>query len=125
MVNDSMDDGPGCMTVGFPFAAVIFDCDSVLVASERLINDLEAGLLSQLGLSLSPADTRARFKGHTVAEVVAIVETLLRERLPADWLYEWGMRTALGFAGDLQAVPGVRGVLDWLASRAIPLGVAS
>src|SRR6185295_18944372 len=88
-------------------------------------NDLEARLLSQLGLPLSPSDTRARFKGHTVAEIVTINETLLQERLSPDWLYEWGMRTALGFARDLRVVPGVREVLDLLASRDIPLGVAS
>src|SRR5258705_13012907 len=113
------------MAASFPYAAVIIDCDGVVVASERLINDLEARLLSQLGLTLSAADTRTRFKGHTVAEIVAIVERLLGERLSPDWLYEWGMRTALGFARDLQVVPGVRAVLDVLASSDIPLGVAS
>lgn len=113
------------MSASLPFAAVIFDCDGVLVASERLINDLEARLLGDLGLSLSPAEVRARFKGHTVAEVVTIIESLLRERLPADWLYEWGMQTALAFSRDLRAIPGVRAVLDALTSSDIPLGVVS
>lgn len=69
------------MTAGVPFGAVIFDCDGVLVASEALVNDIEARLLSRLGLALSPTEARTRFKGHTVAEIVAMVEGLLRERL--------------------------------------------
>src|SRR6266516_1928192 len=111
------------MTAGFPFGAVIFDCDGVLVASEALVNDIEARLLAGLGLALSPAETRTRFKGRTVAEIVAIVEELLRERLSPDWLYDWGMHTALGFVKDLRVVPGVRIVLELLAALGIPLGV--
>lgn len=107
------------------FDAVIFDCDGVLVASERLINRVEAGLLAGLGLRVSPDDTRTRFKGHTLPEVVSLLEAEIAARLPVDWGYEWGMHTALGFVKDLRAVPGVHDVLVWLAGRGIPVGVAS
>jgi HAD superfamily hydrolase (TIGR01509 family) len=108
-----------------PFDAVIFDCDGVLVASERLVNDIEARLLSGLGLTLSAEEARARCKGRTVAEIAAALESQLQQRLPAEWCYEWGIYTALGFVKGLQPVPGVRGVLDRLAGRGTPLCVAS
>ncbi len=108
-----------------PFDAVIFDCDGVLVDSERLVNDLEARLLAELGLRLTPDEARTRFKGLTVGGVAAAVEKLLEERLSADWTYDWGISTAFTFVRGLTAVEGVRAVVAGLAEHGVPLGVAS
>jgi HAD superfamily hydrolase (TIGR01509 family) len=107
------------------FDAVIFDCDGVLVASERLVNDIEARLLGQLGLSWSADETRSRFKGRTVGDIATVLESLLERRLPADWLYDLGIETALGFVEHLRCVPGVREVLELMAARKVVLAVAS
>ncbi len=108
------------MTAHRPFDLVIFDCDGVLVDSERLINRIEAQLFSQVGLDVSPDEART-----AVADIVAIAESTRGARLPADWLYDWGMQVALGFVRELRAVSGVRAVLDRLAARDIPTCVAS
>jgi HAD superfamily hydrolase (TIGR01509 family) len=100
-----------------PFELVIFDCDGVLVDSERLVNRIESDLLSR--------EARERFKGRTVPEMVTIVESVLQQKLSAEWLYDWGMHTALGFVRELRDVAGVRHVLDRLASRGIATCVAS
>ncbi|HXJ33011.1 MAG TPA: HAD-IA family hydrolase [Candidatus Eisenbacteria bacterium] len=113
------------MTPSRPFDLVIFDCDGVLVDSERLINRIESRLFSQVGLDVSPDEARTAFKGRTVAEIVAIAESARGATLPAGWLYDWGMLIALGFVRDLRAVSGVRSVLDRLAAREIPTCVAS
>ena len=108
-----------------PSRLVIFDCDGVLIDSERLINRTEAGLFSRLGLALSPNEARALFKGHTVGEVVTIAESALGDALPIDWIYEWGTHVALAFVNHLTPVVGVQSVLDHLQSQAIPMCVAS
>src|SRR5262249_15891727 len=65
------------------------------------------------------------FKGKTVAEIALIVESRVQRKLPADWLYDWAMATALGFVQDLREVEGVRDVLERLAHSDVRTCVAS
>lgn len=104
---------------------VIFDCDGVLVDSERLVNRIEADCLHELGLVATPAEVRMLFKGKTVAEIVTILEEQLGQALPPTWLYHWGMATANGFVHELREVADVRVVLDALIRRGISTCVAS
>jgi beta-phosphoglucomutase-like phosphatase (HAD superfamily)/ketosteroid isomerase-like protein len=108
-----------------PFDLVIFDCDGVLVDSEGLVNELESRHLARLGLDVSPAAARAAFRGRTVAQVAAATEALLGAPVPVEWLYDWGMETALGFVRALRPVAGVRDVVARLAEGGVPVCVAS
>ncbi|MGD8860804.1 MAG: HAD family hydrolase [Myxococcales bacterium] len=105
--------------------AVIFDCDGVLVDSERLVSRIEAKLFRRWGWEVSPEELGALLKGRGHTEVVRIIESHLPVQPPADWIYEWAMHTAIGFRRALQPVEGVRGVLDTLAARDVPVAVAS
>src|SRR5262245_23166450 len=107
------------------FDLVIFDCDGVLVDSERLVNAIESRLLARIGLQVSADEARARFKGRTLGEVALIAEAMIGEPLPVEWIYDWGMETALGFLRDLRAIDGVHRVLDGLARAGIRTCVAS
>ena len=109
----------------FPFDLVVFDCDGVLVDSERLINQIESQHIQRLGLAMSPAEARAVFKGHTVSEVAAALAARLGAPLPVEWIYDWGTQIGLGYVRYLQPVRGVREVLTDLRGRGIPLCVAS
>ncbi|MFO7180775.1 MAG: HAD family hydrolase [Pseudomonadota bacterium] len=104
---------------------VIFDCDGVLVESERIVNRVEAEFLSSRGWPLDPQQARALFKGHTFAEVLR----LSREHIPGgvadDWVYELGMATALALHRELAPVAGVTEVLETLRRASIPVCVAS
>src|SRR5262249_10242363 len=102
----------------------IFDCDGVLVDSERLANALASRHLARLGLHMSAESARAAFKGHTVAEVARVMESLLGEPLPTEWLYDWGMETALAFVRELRPVAGLRDVLVRLTRNGVVLCVA-
>jgi len=51
----------------FPFDAVLFDCDGVLVDSEPLVARVLSEMLTARGWSLTPAQAGEVFLGHPVA----------------------------------------------------------
>jgi HAD superfamily hydrolase (TIGR01509 family) len=90
---------------------VIFDCDGVLVDSERIVNAIESVELACLRVYLTADEVRARFKGKTIDEDVAEIERERGARVPPSWVYDYAMRTALGFVTSLRPVAGVEAVL--------------
>ena len=58
-------------------ALVIFDCDGVLVDSERLGVRVEAEALAALGWPLTEAEVVERFMGRTTAAMRAAIEAHL------------------------------------------------
>jgi HAD superfamily hydrolase (TIGR01509 family) len=122
------DDALACESradVARPFDLVIFDCDGVLVDSERIVSDAESAFFTGLGLAMDAATTRALFKGRTVAEIAALVERRAAGGLPADWVYDWGVATGAALARRLRAVVGVRTVLERLHAAGVATCVAS
>jgi HAD superfamily hydrolase (TIGR01509 family) len=105
-----------------PFELVIFDCDGVLVDSERLAVRVEAELLAELGWPLSQAEIIERFMGRTTEYMDEAIEAQLGGRLPSDWKDQFHRRYREAFAAEL--VP-VDGVLDALDQIAVPTCVAS
>lgn len=104
---------------------VIFDCDGVLVDSERIINEVESAYLQKLGLCLSPTEARALFKGKQVAEIIPLVESRLDNSPNAAWAYDLAVATARAFVERLEPAPGVRDALALLSSAGIEVCVAS
>lgn len=115
------------MRVISPMAAraVIFDCDGVLVDSERLITQVESEHLKRLGLELSPEEARAWFMGLTVTDTAARIQQRLGGTLSPEWLHDWGMWAALALTRSLRAVPGVTDVVEHLHRNEVPICVAS
>ena len=104
---------------------VIFDCDGVLVDTERLTVGVEARLLTGLGWAHTPDDVVARFMGRSSAAQLAELEARLGSEKTRrfDELCEIELREV--FERDLVAVPGVREVIHSLAQRDVPTCVAS
>jgi HAD superfamily hydrolase (TIGR01509 family) len=105
-----------------PFELVIFDCDGVLVDSERLAVRVEAEYLAELGWPLTEAEIVERFMGRTTEYMDGAIEAQLGSRLPADWKEQFHRRYREAFAADLAPVDGVVEVLDRLT---VPTCVAS
>lgn len=105
-----------------PFELVIFDCDGVLVDSERIAVRVEAEYLTELGWPLTEAEIIERFMGHTSEYMDQAIEFQLGSRLPQDWKDRFQRRYREAFAAEL--VP-VDGVLEALGQIAIPTCVAS
>ncbi|QJD30003.1 HAD family hydrolase [Methylococcus geothermalis] len=104
---------------------IIFDCDGVLVDSERLVNRITAAFFSERGLPIEADALRAMFKGKTMADLARWAETAAQPPLSDDWFYELGIATAQGFQRDLREVEGVRAVLEGLREHGTKICVAS
>ena len=104
---------------------IIFDCDGVLVDSEGLASRVEAELTHELGLALTAAEAHELFLGKTVEGVLELIAARSGRKLSASFVYNWAFATAHAFKRELQAVPGVRAVLEALRARGHPLAVAS
>lgn len=102
---------------------VIFDCDGVLVDSERLTHQVLCDQLAELDVAMTLAQAIDRFIGTSNALMLERVAALLPPgAMPADFLAQFRQRTQQAFAAGLRAVPGVEAVLDGLA---LPHCVAS
>ena len=108
--------------MGDPFDLVIFDCDGVLVDSERLAVRVEAEYLAELGWPLTEAEIVERFLGRTAEYMDEAVEARLGSRLPGDWRDQFQRRYREAFAAGLVAVEGVSEALDQIT---VPTCVAS
>jgi HAD superfamily hydrolase (TIGR01509 family) len=102
------------------FDLVIFDCDGVLVDSERLAVRTEAEVLFHLGWPLSEAEIVERFVGRSASYMHGVIEEHLGR--PVDWEAEFEARYAEVFAGELLPVPGIPEVVRQIT---IPMCVAS
>ena len=99
---------------------VIFDCDGVLVDSERLAVRIEAEILSRLGWPLTEADIVERFVGRSAAYMHQEIERHLGRSV--DWDAEFEPRYQEVFERELLPVPGIAETLDAITT---PTCVAS
>lgn len=106
-------------------AAVVFDCDGVLVDSERLSNQVFAEVVTAEGLPTSFDDAVRRYLGRSTAECAAEIAEELGRPLRTDLIGEYERRCALAFGAELVAVPGVVELLETLVAAGLPRCVAS
>jgi len=69
-----------------PFAAVLFDCDGVLVDSEPITNGLLREMLEESGWMLTPQECMRLFLGKAVKDERAIIEKNTGRPLTDEWL---------------------------------------
>ena len=105
-----------------PFDLVIFDCDGVLVDSERIAVRIDAIVLSRLGWELSEAEILERFVGRSDAHMVSEIEAHLGRPLDAGWDEEFVPLYHEALAADLEPVDGIAEALDAIST---PTCVAS
>lgn len=106
-------------------ACVVFDCDGVLVDSERLMQVEFSAMLHEIGLPMSPEETGRTFLGRSMPNCLQIIESRLGHAAPADFLDRLQARAFAAFERDLVPVPGAPALLDALDVAGIPYCVAS
>jgi HAD superfamily hydrolase (TIGR01509 family) len=105
-----------------PLQLVIFDCDGVLVDSERLAVRVEVAVLAGLGWPLSEAEVVDRFMGRSAAVMAEAIRERLGRGLPDDWQERFDRGYRAAFDAELTPVDGVVEALDRIAT---PTCVAS
>ncbi len=105
-----------------PISLVIFDCDGVLVDTERIAVRIDVIVLAELGWPMTEAEVVERFMGRSDEEMTADIEAHLGRRLPASWEEPFRHLYREAFAAELEPVAGVVEALDAIA---IPTCVAS
>jgi HAD superfamily hydrolase (TIGR01509 family) len=101
---------------------VIFDCDGVLIDSERLAVKVDVVVLRELGWPLSEAEVIERFVGRSDRDRKAAIEAHLGRKLPAGWDERFKPLYEQAFAAELAPVEGVLEALDRIT---LPSCVAS
>jgi HAD superfamily hydrolase (TIGR01509 family) len=105
-----------------PISLVIFDCDGVLVDTERIAVRIDVIVLAELGWPMTEAEVVERFMGRSDEEMTADIEAHLGHRLPASWEEPFRHLYRQAFEAELEPVAGVVEALDAIA---IPTCVAS
>jgi len=100
------------MTRADAIDGVIFDCDGVLVDSERLSVDIDRRVLADLGWSLTNEEILHRFVGRSAAHFRAEIEQHLGRALPEDWEAPYQPWYVDAFERELVEVPGASSALD-------------
>lgn len=101
---------------------VIFDCDGVLVDSDRISLRIQAEWISALGLEMSYEDCVRDFLGLGMPATLQVLTERLGRPLPAGWEGELDAAAREGFRRELQPV---RGVVEALEEIDLPTCIAS
>ena len=106
------------------FDLVVFDCDGVLVDSERLSIRLDVELLRDLGWELTEDEIVERWVGRTEAAMKAEIEAPARAR------HRRGVGRVLGslpqaFAEELEPVDGIAEAVEAIQAAGYATCVAS
>ena len=120
--------GVGCGMSTLPIMArnpvelVIFDCDGVLVDSERICVKVDAVIMADLGCRFTEEQIIEKFVGSSTEAYTAAVEEQLGRRLEKDWLRRYEHLYQAALEAELTAVDGVAEALSGLTT---PVCVAS
>ena len=101
---------------------VIFDCDGVLIDSEKLSMAVDIALLAQNGIHLTEAEMHLRFIGPTFEDMIADLEREHKKTLPPDLAARKDAMMLELYRRELKPVPGV---IPMLRELALPKSVGT
>jgi HAD superfamily hydrolase (TIGR01509 family) len=104
------------------FDLVIFDCDGVVVDSERIVHEVFGSFIRSLGADLDSARMNELFLGRRLADCLAIVEGITGRAAPPNALDRYKAERDRVLREQVQAVEGVRQVIEALT---VPYCIAS
>lgn len=90
----------------FPFDAVLFDCDGVLVDSEPITSGVLAEMLGELGWQVSLEETMRIFTGKAVKDEAALIEDRTGVAITPQWLAQFWARRNVALERELGEIPG-------------------
>jgi HAD superfamily hydrolase (TIGR01509 family) len=90
----------------------IFDCDGVLVDSDRISLRIQAEQIRALGLPLTDGDCVREFLGIGMPATLRRIEEWLGRPLPDGWEADLEAEVEAAFRRELRPVPGIVEALD-------------
>ncbi|MFJ7593158.1 HAD family hydrolase [Streptomyces sp. NPDC097617] len=105
-----------------PIELVIFDCDGVLVDTERIALRIQIALGAELGWPLTAEEVVDRFMGRSKESIREQIAQRLGEETAALWWEQLIRRHREAVDTGLEAVDGLPGALDGIT---LPVCVAS
>ncbi|VWX57694.1 HAD family hydrolase [Burkholderiales bacterium 8X] len=90
----------------FPFEAVLFDCDGVLVDSEPITNRVLAEMMTELGWPLGPEESMRIFTGKAVKDEGPLILEKTGFAITPEWLAGFWTRRNAALDRELVEVPG-------------------
>jgi HAD superfamily hydrolase (TIGR01509 family) len=100
-----------------PVDLIIFDCDGVLVDSEVISCRAHADVLSRHGYPITADQVFDRFLGRSTRQANLEIEAELGRKLPDDYHGDLQDELFRAFEADLEAIRGIREVLDRVTQR--------
>ena len=94
------------MNPSFPFEAVLFDCDGVLVDSEPITNGVLRDMLEERGWQLTSEECMRLFVGKAVKDERALIEVNTGAPVTDEWLQSFWARRNVMLDRDLVEIPG-------------------
>jgi HAD superfamily hydrolase (TIGR01509 family) len=104
------------------FDLVIFDCDGVVVDSERIVHEVFGEFIRSLGADLDAERMNELFLGRRLADCLSIVEEITGRPAPADALDRYRAERDRVLRERVRPVQGIREVLETLT---VPYCIAS
>ena len=101
----------------FPFDAVLFDCDGVLVDSEPITNGVLRDMLEERGWTLTSAECMRLFIGKAVKDERALIEANTGVPLTDEWLQSFWARRNVVLDRDLVEIPGAPAAVRTLHAK--------
>ncbi len=94
------------------FAAVLFDCDGVLVDSEAITLSVLQQMLGELGWQMTLEDCMRQFLGRLVRDNAALIEQNTGQAMTPGWMDEFLRRRDAALNAQLTAIDGVHDALS-------------
>ncbi|WP_454675201.1 HAD family hydrolase [Achromobacter pestifer] len=90
----------------FPFDAVLFDCDGVLVDSEPITSHVLTQMLNELGWDITHDETMRIFTGKAVRDELPRIQSHTGTTLGPEWFDEFRQRRNAALDRELLEIPG-------------------
>ncbi|MEP6931957.1 MAG: HAD family hydrolase, partial [Flavobacterium sp.] len=101
---------------------IIFDCDGVLVDTEKTGNGILLSMAAEHGFEMKIEDAYRNFNGRNLKDCFRYIEDSIGKKLPDDFENEYRLRSFEAF--KTQVTP-MEGVFEFLEKLEIPYCVAS
>jgi HAD superfamily hydrolase (TIGR01509 family) len=98
-----------------PPALVIFDCDGVLVESERIAVKVDQHILDSVGITMSETEIIERFMGRSTSVMFGFIEEQRGRPIPVELRQQWASLYREAFERELIPVAGIQQALAQLS----------